>query len=132
MKTLRMRRLIGIMSLVAIGLSFGEAVAASICASTADGGGAVVVVPSSHDEMWRAVSNFMDGPASTVMDSGMEGSHGCPFIVIMGPGCTAACSLPAMASVVLADSTSRDCGPLINASPRVLLLTRAQFHPPRA
>lgn len=68
----RARRLAGLLAVLALLFSHGEAIAASSCAMMASG-------------------DMVEMAATT------EGQHHCPFSPVMGPGCTAAASVRASA-----------------------------------
>lgn len=131
--TRRIRSLGGSLALLALALSFGEAVLASVCAPGADmaamPGMTEMSGPTSDDESMAAMLGMAD--ADTGRDAG-EGTFDCPLATALGPGCSSFASLPAgSAAGVWHSAPGLPSTPFEDVGVDALL-THALFRPPRA
>lgn len=127
----RFRVLAALCALIALTLSFGEGVWASMCMPAMEMGEAPAAEMSdASDRMMDMASQGVHTGGET--PDGPEPPH-CPFAPVSTAGtCVAAASLPAASPIELVPSLE---GALLVVAPeqkRDLLLVSALFHPPRA
>lgn len=136
------RTLPGLMALVAMTVSFGEAVMVSTCApvgSMAAMHEASGVAPTEH----RGPSASSEGTgerhagdcedcASMVEDARHDaGDPVCPWSAMVGPGCTAPVSLRSSTPAALPASAEHGCFASAVAAPPASRTADPLFHPPR-
>jgi hypothetical protein len=126
----RMRTLAGMLGLAAMALSLGEAVLASVCATSMD--------MASMEADRAEVSQVMeDMPGMPMPGDGQDDDQGsrydeCPLGPALGQGCLALASLPATCPLS-GDAPQDTFGrPAADSLRPDLLLTHALFRPPRA
>jgi len=126
----RMRTLAGTLGLAAMALSLGEAVLASVCATSMDMAGMGVDVAQLSEAMEDMPGMPMpaDGPDD---DQGSRYDE-CPLGPALGQGCLALASLPAsspLSGAAPQDAFGRSTADSLRPD---LLLSHALFRPPRA
>jgi hypothetical protein len=133
----RTRVLAGLLGLIALGLSFSEAVLASVCAPMDGMQDMATGMPEMAADMAAQTSpatepGATDGLLMAGHDEGPEGGDHCPLSPAVGPGCSAVASLPASDAQAPPLTGQGTWTASFDDVRPDLLLTHALFRPPRA